>query len=161
MILAVVVMFMLTSLALITFIVINPKALPVLKGQKWQMPGIGIVTVVKVLGPGSSFEGGPGSGLNVMYQIEDGTCGICRKSDLRNFGKLFPYPQKISSTRQSEIDEILKHAERYKEKLKQYSPPSSHDDIQDAEIVVEPKSSRAIRQYKRVMSYSRKLYPRD
>ena len=56
MMLAIVTMFVVTAMALMVFIVVNPRAFPVLIGQRWHMPGIGTVVIMKVLGPGLSFE---------------------------------------------------------------------------------------------------------
>ena len=101
--LAIVTMFVVTAMALMVFIVVNPRAFPILIGQRWHMPGIGTVVIMKVLGSGLSFEKTDRS-LNVMYRLPDMSYGVCKKSDLRNFGKLLPHDRNESSVKQKEID---------------------------------------------------------
>ena len=153
MMLAIVTMFVVTAMALMVFIVVNPRAFPILIGQRWHMPGIGTVVIMKVLGPGLSFEKTDRS-LNVMYKLPDMSYGFCKKSDLRNFGKLLPHNRNESSVKQKEIDRVLREMDRQKEKFKTYTPPGS--EIQDAEIVTDHYSNRAINQYRRIMSYTRR-----
>lgn len=154
MIAAIVTMFVVTALALIVFILINPKAFPILVGQHWHMPGIGTVIIVRVLGPNATFQTSM-PGLSVMYRLPDSSYGFCRKNDLRNFAKLLPYDYKKDLIKQKEIENILNEMERKKSKFQTYTPPGP--EIQDAEIVTDPTTSRALKQYRRVMSYTRNI----
>lgn len=156
MILTIVVMFIITALVVLAFIVMNPQAMPVMVGQRWHMPGVGIITIIRVLGSGITFEKS-GSNLDVMYQLVGGGYGFCRKGDLRNFGKLFPYDrnstQNISLEKQQEIKKILEEMRRRKEEFVSYSPPPPG--IQDAEIVPDVHVENAIKRYHLIMSYSK------
>jgi len=154
MILAIVTMFIIAAAMVLTFVLINPQALPVMVGQRWNMPGVGVITIIRVLGSGITFEG-TGSNLDVMYQLAAGEYGFCRKGDLRNFGKLFPHDQNmqdISLKKQQEIEKILDEMKRRKEDLIQHSttPPG----IQDAEIVLDVSVENAIKQYRFIMANS-------
>ena len=154
MILAIVVMFIIAAAVVITFILANPQALPVMVGQRWHMPGVGVITIIRVLGSGITFKG-TGSNLDVMYQLVAGGYGFCRKGDLRNFGKLFPHDQNmqdISLKKQQEIEKILDEMKRRKEELIPYDP--SPPGIQDAEIILDISVENAIKQYRYIMSHS-------
>jgi len=154
MILAIVAMFIIAAAVMLVFILLNPQALPVMVGQRWHMPGVGVITIIRVLGSGITFEEA-GSNLDVMYQLVGGGYGFCRKGDIRNFGKLFPHSHKvhnISSKKEQEIEKILEEMRRRKEEFVAYD--FSSPGIQDAEIIPDPVVKSAIKQYRYVMLHS-------
>ena len=151
---------MIAAASLMAFAIVNPRAFPVLAGQKWNMPGVGIITIIKVQQLGKGFDS-ISPRLNVMYQLVDGSYGFCERSDLRNFGKLLPYSHKISSQKRREINKIIQEIRKQKISAAEYNAPKKKSTIQDAEIILEHNAHRAINQYKRVMSYGDRFFRKD
>lgn len=105
---------------------------PILSGQRWQVPGIGNVIILKSLPSGERFRSGPGKGSNVVYATDAGMVGYCLKSDVYASGILLPYDKDAIQNainkikRKSEIDNLLRLMEKKKEELNifpSYSPP--------------------------------------
>ena len=147
MIVAITIMMVAAALCIIVFTMTNPRATPVLSGQRWKMPGLGNILIVKTVGIGASFGRNVGKHINVKYQLLNGEYGYCTKSEIRNTGRLLPYGL---SERDAHIRNIL-DAARKKSTNKQwssYSPPpgwvkpQQDGDIRDAEIVNTPRKPR-------------------
>lgn len=64
---------------------------PILAGQRWKVPGIGTVTILKSLSSSEKITSGPGKGSNVVYRTENGLVGYCLKPDIYSKGVLLPY----------------------------------------------------------------------
>jgi len=69
------------------FVMEGRPAVPVLAGQRWRVKGLGIVTIIQVLGPGKNF-GRYGKGINVAYRTRNEEVGYCSKFDIMRAGKL-------------------------------------------------------------------------
>jgi len=150
-------MFAVTAMTIIAFMVINFKSTPILIGQRWRMPGVGIVSIVRVLGHGAKFDENVGADINVMFRLLHGQYGFCRKSEIQASGQLLPFTAASSPTKklqnetktQIEIDRVIAQIRREAElrekantdtatdaEFKPYKPPPGWTGrIYDAEIV--------------------------
>lgn len=143
MMVAITIMMVAAAICISVFIVVSPKLTPVLSGQRWIMPGLGDILIVKTIGMGGSFGKTFGKHIDVKYQLTDGEYGYCTKSEIRSTGRLLPYNR---TQRDIHIQKILNaSAQRSQEKKWQpYTPPSgwvpprhTHNDetVYDAEII--------------------------
>lgn len=82
------------------FVMDGQPAMPVLAGQRWKVKGLGIVTIIQVLGPGKNF-GKYGKGINVAYRTRNEEVGYCSKFDIMRIGKLI---EKVDSSDPEVID---------------------------------------------------------
>ena len=64
---------------------------PIMMGQKWQIEGLGEVTILKVAASGNTLPG-DGKGFDILYQMNDGRAGYCKKVEVWRSGKLMHAP---------------------------------------------------------------------
>ena len=76
-----------------TIIVTMPESVaPILPGQDWVVSGLGRITILKSLSRGNSLSG-DGLGFEILYQMEDGRAGYCKKMDIWKLGELIKTPK--------------------------------------------------------------------
>ncbi len=148
MIVAITIMMVAAAACISIFILANPRLIPVLSGQRWIMPGLGDILIVKTIGTGASFGKGIGKHINVKYQLPNGDYGYCTKLEIRSTGRLLPYS---NNQKDIYIRKILQEsAQRKKEKSwRPYSPPrgwvppknTKDETVYEAEIV-DPKPKK-------------------
>jgi hypothetical protein len=115
-------------------VLMESGAPPILAGQRWKIPGLGVVTIMKALSASEKFPEGAGKGSNVVYCLDTGLVGYCLKPEIYQKGILLPYDKgaiqqavdKIK--RKSEIDGLLKLMEDKRAELgirpSSYAPPA-------------------------------------
>jgi len=148
MIIAVTVMMIAAAATIIAFIIANPRLVPVLSGQRWLMPGLGNILIVKTIGNDVSFGKNVGKHINVKYQLDNGEYGYCTKSEVRTTGQLLPYDNRTE--RDIHIQNILNAARERKQDStwKPYTPPPGWQpdpgpgQVYDAEIINPQSSSK-------------------
>ena len=142
MMIAISIMIAAAAACIMVFIIASPRVVPVLSGQRWVMPGLGKILIVKTLGVGASFGKGLGKHINVKYQLENGDCGYCTKFEVRSTGRLLPYDKHQRDTHIKSILSAIRRRSSEKEGYSAYSPPpgwnpsrKNSETIYEAEIV--------------------------
>jgi len=128
----------LATLICIYIFITRTDVTPIIPGQKWDVSGIGIIRIVRVLGDDYSFEE-LGKNVQVLYEHSNGLIGFSSKGDIRRLGHLVPAamgypnfnvfnPMTKEEKKDQEIDNILKDAERIrKNQAKFYGKNSNFD----------------------------------
>ena len=165
MLVSIVLMFAMTSVVMIMYMALHANVTPVLVGQRWRMPGVGIIRIARVLGSGAMFGKDIGADVNVMFRLPAGQFGFCRKAEIRSAGKLLPVTVTRSPAErledeiqvQIEIDKIVarmrneskKASAVYDDEFKPYSPPPGWTGrVYDAEIVPGVQGIHDTREFK-------------
>lgn len=162
---SIVLMFAMTSVVIIMYMVLHTNVTPVLVGQRWRMPGVGIIRIARVLGTGAMFGEDIGADVNVMFRLPSGQFGFCRKTEIRSAGRLLPVTVARSPAErledeiqvQIEIDKIVsqmrgkpkKSSKVREDEFKPYSPPPGWTGrVYDAEIIRDAPTPRGPREFK-------------
>ena len=132
------IMFIAAAFCIIAFIIAAPRGIPVLAGQRWEMPGLGSILIIDTNIKSSTVPG-------VKYQLASGEYGYCTKHEVRYMGKLLPYSR--NAQKEIYINKILQAVrDRNQENANDwtpYQPPpgwvKKPSTVYDAEIV-EPGS---------------------
>jgi len=122
--------------AAVTYIVIPPRVTPVLPGQRWFMPGLGNILIIRITS-GTQPHRPPRAHADVEYKLADGIVGYCSKAEIRGFGHLLPYTASLNH------NDEKKSPTHKEDNYSTYSPPKgwskhpqrSHNIIYDAEII--------------------------
>ena len=72
---AITTMIVAAACCIIVFIIAGPRGIPVLAGQRWNMPGLGSILIIE-----TDIKT---QAANVKYQLESGEYGFCTKHEIR------------------------------------------------------------------------------
>ena len=143
---AISIMMVAAAACIMVFIIANPKLVPVLSGQRWVMPGLGNILIVKTLGTGATFGKGLGRHIDVKYQLENGDYGYCTKSEVRLTGRLLPYDKRERDIYVRNILSAIRKKSNEEEWVAYAPPPGwqpkpeNIETIYEAEIVTRPSN---------------------
>jgi len=128
----------LATLVCIYIFISQTDITPIIPGQKWDIKGIGVIRIVRVLGDDYSFEE-LGKNIQVLYEHSNGLIGFSSKADIRRLGHIVPskigYPNfnvfqatSKEEEKDQEIDNILKNAERIRKNQEKFYGKRSNFD---------------------------------